>query len=200
MSGINPPEQFAAPVGDESDARQLTRIDNAVATPEGTTLHVDLTKGTQRTERAGKRVGTPFTSESARAASVRRAEVARERKAAAAAQLAEDRLSSRQRLGLVMSEMTLDQLRIVRNKLVEQAQSGDVKSIHALARLLDQAFGRAKEEAATPQGADMGWEEMSPAQQSAYLAAILEEQRAAREELDGIESATESAESASAEE
>ena len=60
-------------------------------------------------------------------------------------------------------------------RLATDAAQGDVKSIHALARLLDQSFGRAgQEEPADPRSTDeKPWEEWTEAERASYRQALL---------------------------
>jgi hypothetical protein len=83
-----------------------------------------------------------------------------------------------------MSEMSLDDRRGVRDALLRDAKTGDTKAIHALARLLDQSFGRAQIEAPADgrDAEDKEWVEMTPAERSAYRAALLEQRDRERAE------------------
>lgn len=159
-----------------------------LTTPEGEEKQVEQV--------ASPRRDTRFTPESARKAALRRAEVVRERNERAAEELASQRLTARQRLGLALSKLSQDDLDAVITQLAADAKKGDTKAIHALARLLDQSFGRAVPEAAPSKEEALDWAAMSPAQQSAYLAALVHEREQAIAELEGIEQATTASEKA----
>ena len=91
-------------------------------------------------------------------------------------------LTARQRLGLAVSKLTQEELDAAVHTLAIQAASGDARAIHALARVLDQAFGRAKEEVA-PDGRDADqkqWDEMTPAERAAYRVELLRQVREQR--------------------
>ena len=89
----------------------------------------------------------------------------------------EARLTARQRLGIALSELTIEDMRGVIAALVTAAKTGDEKAVHALARLLDQSFGRAQEQVDEVQGDDgpQAWEALSPAQRSTLRAQLLAE-------------------------
>jgi hypothetical protein len=100
----------------------------------------------------------------------------RARRAAREQHADEARLTLRQRLGIVLSELTLDELRDVRNALLAEAKRGDEKAVHALARLFDQSFGRSEPQADEKEadGPEI-WESMPPAKRAALRAQLLRE-------------------------
>jgi hypothetical protein len=54
------------------------------------------------------------------------------------------RLTLRGRLAVVLSELSMADLRAVRDGLLAKAQAGEEKAVHALARLLDQSSPSAR--------------------------------------------------------
>ena len=95
-------------------------------------------------------------------------------------------LTARQRMGIALAEMTTDDMRAVVGALLTDAKSGDTKSIHALARLLDQSFGRAGEELVADDRpfVDKTFEEMTPQERGQYRAELLARIRAKNDPSD----------------
>lgn len=58
-------------------------------------------------------------------------------------------LTVRERLGRALNELTLDDMRSIRNQLMEQAKAGDPDAVRAFTQLLHQAFGPAPPREAT---------------------------------------------------
>ena len=96
----------------------------------------------------------------------------RERKEARERATETAHLTYRQRIGLALSQLSQEELNAHVKALSGLASQGDAKSIHALARLSDQAFGRAQVEAATDgrDTAEKQWDELTPAEKSALRA------------------------------
>lgn len=107
---------------------------------------------------------------------------ARARKAAERREAAEEaKLTVRQRLGLALAEeLTVEEWRAVIRRLVESGKSTDVQ---AIARLADQAYGRARESA---EGDDVEGERLSREEAAAMLAELR-----ARMAQDGVPSGDE---------
>lgn len=92
------------------------------------------------------------------------------------------KLTLRQRLGLSLSKLSQDQLDGVVSRLATDAAHGDARAVHALARLTDQAFGRATpEEEDAPESTRTALEGMSRAERAVVMARALEELRADHE-------------------
>lgn len=127
--------------------------------------------------RAGKRRGPGFTSESAREARRVRALKDAQRKSEAAEEAKLAHLTSRQRMGIALSELTIDDMRAVRDALLVKAKAGDEKAVNAIARLLDQSYGRAgQEEAVDPTPRDeRPFEQWTAGEKAEYRAALLQE-------------------------
>ncbi len=125
-----------------------------------------------------------FTSESARRARETRTRKAADRKRAAEEAALTQGLTARQKLGIAVSKLDQAQVDRIVSNLANQAEQGDVKSIHALARILDQSFGRAQEEAAPATGEiwERQWEQWTPAEKASYRAALLEQRERERAE------------------
>jgi hypothetical protein len=88
-------------------------------------------------------------------------------------------LTYRQRLGVALSKLSQTQLDAHVLALSNLAATGDAKSIHALARMSDQAFGRAQT-AAEPDGRDIdekAWDELNPEEKAELKAALILELR-----------------------
>lgn len=135
---------------------------------------------TQGEETTKMKRGRTFTDEDRARAALARSEQARRRREAKEQLVSTTGLTSRQRVALALSKVTQEDMDAVINQLVLDAKAGEVKSIHALARLMDQSFGRAREEEA-PDGrevAEKQWAEMTPAEKAAIRANLLAEVRA----------------------
>jgi len=147
---------------------------NDTGTVEGTDESAMAQNGSTR---SGRTRGLLDPAEAGRRSGAAR----RARAAARAARLEESRLTTRQRLAIVMSELSLADMRNVRDALLVRAQSGDEKAVNALARLLDQSFGRATPAPNTIEENELAtWEQMTPAQRAAIRADLLRQY-----ELDG---------------
>lgn len=136
---------------------------------------MDSTQDSTGTEDAQESRTGPFGGLDASEAGKRSAEARRQRRANRDAAVDEARLTARQRLGLAMSELTLEDIRAVRDGLLRKAKTGDEKAVHALARLLDQSFGRAQpheDEGGTELEA---WESMSAGERATARARWLRE-------------------------
>jgi len=120
-----------------------------------------------------------------RAMAQRSAEVRRERKQQRETEAQLAHLTTRQRLGLSLAKVSQSDMDEVVAALVQRAKDGDTKAIHAMARLLDQSFGRAGVTAEEDgRSADeKSWQEMTPQERAAYRAALIaqvEKERAER--------------------
>jgi hypothetical protein len=124
-----------------------------------------------------------WNSETARAAGEKGKIAKAAKKAEREARALDASLTVRQRLGLSVSKLTQDELDAAVHALVVKAATGDARAIHALARVLDQAFGKAGDEApADPRDMDeRAWEEWSPAERAQYRAALLAKVKEGRE-------------------
>ncbi len=125
-----------------------------------------------------------FTSESARRARETRTQKAADRKRAAEEAALTQGLTARQKLGIGIASLSQERITRIVDNLATQAEAGDVKSIHALARLLDQSFGRAQEEQAPAEGEtwERQWSNWTPAEKAQYRAALLEQRSRERAE------------------
>lgn len=125
---------------------------------------------------AKERSGGPFGGLSAAEAGRRSAEARREAGERRRREISEARLTARQRLGLALSKkLSVADYEQVIGALLTSAKKGDEKAAHALARLHDQAYGRAQVDPGD-KGQDVDeltWEEMSPAQRSAMRARLI---------------------------
>jgi hypothetical protein len=127
------------------------------------------------TERKRTLRGGVDPHEAARLSHASRAERKAQReqaKSEAAATAATSALTARQRLGIAVSKLDQSELDAIVKKLSLDAQAGDTRAIHALARILDQSFGRAAEEAPTD-GKDplqKEWDTCTPAEKAAIVA------------------------------
>lgn len=103
----------------------------------------------------------------------------RERKAEREAQADAKHLTFRQRLGVALSQLTQKELDELVKEMARRAGQGDARSIHALARLADQSFGRAQVEQpeTDTDSADKLWQEMTPAERAAYRAELVKRVR-----------------------
>jgi hypothetical protein len=99
----------------------------------------------------------------------------RERKAEREQSAEERQLTFRQRLGLSLSKLTQDELDAAIAKMAHDAAAGKPQAIAALARIADQAFGRAQVEAEQPatDTLERQWEQWTPAERAAYRAEII---------------------------
>lgn len=89
-------------------------------------------------------------------------------------------LTYRQRIGVALSQLTQEQLNTHVQALSNLAAQGDAKSIHALARLSDQAFGRSQPEV-QDDGRDIlekQWSELTVSEKAALRAEAIERIRA----------------------
>jgi hypothetical protein len=88
-------------------------------------------------------------------------------------------LTARQRLGLSLAKVSQDEMDVVVAALVTRAKNGEEKAIHALARLLDQSFGRAgTEPVAVPRPTtEKPWEEWTEAERASYRQALLAQRK-----------------------
>jgi len=116
-----------------------------------------------------------FGSITASEAGRRSGEVRARKRAERLAKADEAKLTARQRLAMAAAaELTVDDWRAILRRHAKEAASGDSRAIHALARLYDQAFGKANPtEDESSEVAE--WEAMSPAQRSTYRASLLRE-------------------------
>lgn len=105
-----------------------------------------------------------------------------QRKAEAAEEAKLAHLTSRQRMGIALSELTIDDMRAVRDALLVKAKAGDEKAVNAIARLLDQSYGRAgQEEAVDPTPRDnRPFEQWTAGEKAEYRAALLQERERQR--------------------
>jgi len=149
------------PLPGDATARRGGRDPNAETTP-------DTRSGNAPVRSVQKRPGRPFTSESARKARATAAENARRRKLEREEAARSAQLTYRQRLGMAMSQFTQEELNAQIRALHTLAVSGDTKAIHALARLADQAFGRAvAEQPADPRSIEeKDWDELTEAERA----------------------------------
>lgn len=120
---------------------------------------------------------TPAEAAQRRAAKAREARAEREREATLAT------LTVRQRLGLSLAKLSQAQLDAVVQALADRAAKGEEKAVHALARLSDQAFGKAQpEEEEDTSDVD----KLSRAARAAMLARLLEEEERDRVLGEGV--------------
>lgn len=126
-----------------------------------------------------------FNSETARKAALVRHANDRKRKADRDKLVDESRFTARQRLGIALSELTLEDMRLLTRQLAKDAGAGDTKAIHALARLLDQSYGRAVPDVTPePDDGELSYSAMTEAQRASYRAALMAEREAARAETE----------------
>lgn len=122
-----------------------------------------------------------FTSETASAAAKVRHAKAREAKLQRDKLVDESRFTARQRLGIALSELSLEDMRTLTRQLAKDAGAGDTKAIHALARLLDQSYGRAVPDVTPPvDDGELSYNAMTEAQRASYRAALMAEREAAK--------------------
>lgn len=105
----------------------------------------------------------------------RSGEARRERRARREQEADTATLTARQRFGVALSKLTQAQLDAVVQKLADDAAAGDTRAVQALARLADQAFGKAQHEEAEEQDDGADFEKLTRAQRAALIAHLLEE-------------------------
>lgn len=174
------PERHYAPDGDTYEPVEATE---STPTHPSRLLQGEGTQVGKAIGSAGKRRGPGFTSESAREALAVRRQKEAERKAQREEDARLTHLTGRQRIGLGLSKVSQEDIDLVITSLVNQAKAGDVKSIHALARLFDQGFGRAgAEEAIDPKPrSERPYEQWTEAERSEWRATLLAERARQRE-------------------
>lgn len=133
---------------------------------------------------AGGPRSTLWTTESAREARRLRTVKERDRKLQAAEEAKLAHLTARQRIGLSLAKVTQGDLDLVVAALVTRAKGGEEKAINALARLLDQSFGKSGVEAPGDDrdAEDKAWSELTPAEKAAYRAGLIAKVQAERAE------------------
>lgn len=179
-TGEKPSEQLARLRNEYNGKRFDAEPVDSTPPPPPPSHHVPTEKaevGKEEESPTGAKVrrGVAFTSESAREARQVRAEKEAQRKADALREQALGHLTTRQRLGLALAKVSQSDMDAVVAQLVMDAKRGDVKSIHALARILDQSFGRSgNEQVADDRPLDSKtFEEMTPAERATYREALL---------------------------
>ncbi len=185
MAGIYLPNRQRASTTTEKLTSRTEHVEGEEAVDTG-----EVATEAKPPEIAGKRRGVGFTSESARAARQLRAEKDAARHAEAERERTLSHLTSRQRMGLALAELTQQDMRDVVQALLLEAKSGDTKAVHAIARLLDQSFGRSGEEKLADDRpfVDKTFDEMTPQERSLYrqelLKRIRENEQAAGDDTD----------------
>lgn len=123
--------------------------------------------GEQEEGRAGKRVvGIPFTKEKAREAGRRSAEARREKKLAREREAEEQTRTDREKLRSALSKLSQEQWDNVIASAFEKANHT------AIARYLDQAYGKPTADAPDPEAEGISWEEMTTEQRERHLRRI----------------------------
>ncbi len=167
----------AAPERTDTTTEKLTsRTDHVEEKAEGAQGDPE---DAQRPADVVKRVGRPFTKESAQAALAARRLKEAARHAEADRERTLSHLTSRQRIGLGLAKLTQDRIDRIIDRLATEAEAGDTKAIHALARLLDQSFGRSGEEKLADDRpfVDKTFDEMTPQERSLYRQELLKQIR-----------------------
>lgn len=176
------PGSVLVPTGNDPVSVPLSTVLEPTPT-EALTEVVGEDEGSSSAAGTSRRV--VFNSETARKAALVRHANARKRKLERDKLVDESRFTARQRLGIALSELTLEDMRVLVKQLSTDAGKGDTKAIHALARLLDQSYGRAVPDSpAPPDGGDLAYSDMTEAQRASYRAALMAEREAAKAEAE----------------
>lgn len=158
---------------------------------EGTSM-VGGEVGDSGAEPVERRPDGSLTSYGARMLRQRSAASQRERNADAAEEARLSHLTARQRLGLSLSKLSQADMDEVVQSLARRAKTGDEKAVNALARLLDQSFGRSgTEPVADPRPTtEKPWEEWTEAEKAQYRSALLAERDRLQAEAEAAGDAT----------
>ncbi len=171
------------------EARRLA-ADQATSTPsrEGE----EATESERESEREGQdvdesveaRSGGPFGGLTAREARLRGAAKARERRKQAEEDAQNSSMSARIRFGVALSKIPQSELDEVVQVMVREAKAGKTQAIAALARMADQAWGKAQPDVEPPPDPEGDARSLTREERS-ELIAMMQERRRLQEQASG---------------